>query len=49
MKRDAIAHFHMRLYFNTKGPRDFNVLTWNSFYHCTPRQLKNDMMLNNSE
>jgi hypothetical protein len=48
-KIDAITHFNMHLDFSINGSRDFKCLTFNLFYYYTPLQLKNYMMLNNSE
>jgi hypothetical protein len=47
---DAIAHFHVSLYSNINSPRDFKCSNFQLFlYHCTSLQLKNYMILNNSE
>jgi len=40
---------HMRLDCNINGSRILSVLTFSLFYYCAPLQMKNYMMLNNSE
>jgi len=47
-KMDIIAHFHIRLDFNMVR-EILSVLTFSLFYYCAPLQMKNYMMLNNSE